>query len=97
MPGNHGELLTTLICLILVVKEHINDKNRMVRDVEFLQSRMSKLEGSAELGQYLLQIVNNKPIALEAEKKQEPQFGLDVPDGNSPPAEKSEGNSAEKL
>ncbi|KAI4139861.1 MAG: hypothetical protein L6R39_006074 [Caloplaca ligustica] len=72
-------------------------KSRMVRDVEFLQSRMSKLEGSAELGQYLLQIVNNKPIALEAEKKQEPQFGLDVPDGNSPPAEKSEGNSAEKL
>ncbi|KAI4171627.1 MAG: hypothetical protein LQ343_004105 [Gyalolechia ehrenbergii] len=46
-------------------------KSRMIHDIEFLQSRMSKLEGSGELSQYLLQVVNGKPVAQQLEKKQE--------------------------
>ncbi|KAL8663143.1 MAG: hypothetical protein Q9168_008141 [Polycauliona sp. 1 TL-2023] len=41
-------------------------KSRMIRDIEHLQSRMSKLEGSAALSQHLLSIVQNKPVAQEA-------------------------------
>ncbi|KAL8790912.1 MAG: hypothetical protein Q9213_000337 [Squamulea squamosa] len=43
-------------------------KSRMMHDIEFLQSRMGKLEGSVEISQYLLEIVKNKPTAQEAEK-----------------------------
>ncbi|KAL8924253.1 MAG: hypothetical protein Q9172_002766 [Xanthocarpia lactea] len=43
-------------------------KSRMVRDIEFLQSRMSKLEGSAQFSQDILGVVNNKPVAQEKDK-----------------------------
>ncbi|KAL8735005.1 MAG: hypothetical protein Q9166_001130 [cf. Caloplaca sp. 2 TL-2023] len=44
-------------------------KLRMIHDVEFLQTRMSKLDESVELSQHLLGIVNNKPVAQAVEKK----------------------------
>ncbi|KAL8898274.1 MAG: hypothetical protein Q9207_006791 [Kuettlingeria erythrocarpa] len=47
-------------------------KSRMIHDIDFLQSRMSKLEGCAELSQHLLQIANGKHIAQAAEKQPEP-------------------------
>ncbi|KAL8828902.1 MAG: hypothetical protein Q9170_006401 [Blastenia crenularia] len=46
-------------------------KSRMIHDIQFLQSRMSKLEGSTELSQYLLKVVNEKPVAQALEKTQE--------------------------
>lgn len=52
----------------------------MIHDLEFLQSRMSKLEGSAELSQYLLKIVEGKPVAQGAEKTQEQTEPRSTPD-----------------
>lgn len=69
----------------------------MIHDMEFLQSRMSKLEGSAELSQHLLQIANTKHIAQEAEKtpkKPEPQAAADV--AGSPAAQVSEDTAQEE-
>ncbi|KAL8976958.1 MAG: hypothetical protein Q9205_007145 [Flavoplaca limonia] len=43
-------------------------KSRMIHDIKFLQSRMSKLEGSAALSQHLLSIVQNKLVAQEPDK-----------------------------
>ena len=40
----------------------------MIHDIEFVQSRMSKLEGSAALSQHLLSIVQNKLVAQEPDK-----------------------------
>ncbi|KAL8936053.1 MAG: hypothetical protein Q9216_005129 [Gyalolechia sp. 2 TL-2023] len=55
-----------------MVRKLWGDQNhRMIHDIEFLQSRMSKLEGSGELSQYLLQVVHEKPVAQQVEKKQE--------------------------
>lgn len=56
----------------------------MMRDVEFLQSRMSKLEGSVELSHYLITVVNNKAVAQEAEKKQEPGPAKPGPEEQQP-------------
>ena len=39
-----------------------------MHDIEFLQSRMSKLEGSATLSQHLLSIVQNKLVAQEPDE-----------------------------
>lgn len=44
-------------------------KQRMLRDVEFFRSRISKLEGAATLGDFLFQLVENKPIAAEVAAK----------------------------
>ncbi|KAI4241137.1 MAG: hypothetical protein L6R42_011361 [Xanthoria sp. 1 TBL-2021] len=41
---------------------------RMVHDIEYLQSRMGKLEGSAGFSQHLLSVVQTKLVAKEAEK-----------------------------
>jgi len=38
-------------------------KQRMLRDVEFFRSRTSKLEGAGPLGDFLVQLVENKPVA----------------------------------
>ncbi|KAL8973567.1 MAG: hypothetical protein Q9197_002190 [Variospora fuerteventurae] len=74
-------------------------KSRMIHDIEFLQSRMSKLEGSAELSQHLLQIINTKHTAQEAEetttKKPEAQAAADV--ASSPAAQASEDTPPEKT
>ena len=34
----------------------------MLRDVEFFRSRLSKLDGSADIGDYVFNIVNNKAV-----------------------------------
>ena len=38
-------------------------KQRMLRDVEYFRSRISKLEGAAPLGDFLFRLVENKPVA----------------------------------
>jgi vacuolar protein sorting-associated protein 54 len=43
-------------------------KQRMLRDVEFFRSRTSKLEGAGPLGDFLVQLVENKPVAEVPEK-----------------------------
>ncbi|KAL8752728.1 MAG: hypothetical protein Q9199_005544 [Rusavskia elegans] len=43
-------------------------KLRMIHDIEYLQSRMGKREGSAGFSQHLLSVVQNKLVAKEAEK-----------------------------
>ena len=61
----------------------------MRRDVEHLQSRMSKIEGSGELSQHLLNIVNDKSIPLDKEeKKMSTEF--------SPPADKKTGEKKDE-
>lgn len=40
----------------------------MNHDIEYLQSRMGKLEGSAGVSQHLISVVQNKLVAKEAEK-----------------------------
>lgn len=55
-----------------------------MRDVEFLQSRMSKLEGSVELSHYLLTVVNNKSVPQEPEKKQETDPPKSAPEEQQP-------------
>ncbi|CAO1601089.1 hypothetical protein XANCAGTX0491_004753 [Xanthoria calcicola] len=41
-------------------------KSRMLHDIENLQSRMGKLEGSARFSEHLLSVVQNKLVAQEA-------------------------------
>lgn len=38
----------------------------MLRDVEYLESRISKLDGAADLGEYLVKLVNDKTVAERA-------------------------------
>ena len=38
-------------------------KQHMLRDVEFFRSRVGKLEGAASVGDFLVQLVENKPVA----------------------------------
>lgn len=40
----------------------------MFHDIEYLQSRMGKLEGSGGFSQHLLSVVQNKLVAQEADK-----------------------------
>ncbi|KAL8998617.1 MAG: hypothetical protein Q9169_002368 [Polycauliona sp. 2 TL-2023] len=53
-------------------------KSRMIRDIEHLQSRMTKLEGSAAFSHHLLSIVQNKPVAQEAVKTPPPEVSNDT-------------------
>ena len=73
----------------------IDVNGRMVRDIEFLQSRMSKLEGSAEFSQDILGIVNNKPVAQE--KDISPPFAEPNVASNTQTEKLSEEPSAEKF
>lgn len=43
-------------------------KQRMLRDVEFLRSRIGKLEGAATLGDFLVKLVENKQVADNPDK-----------------------------
>ncbi|KAL8727207.1 MAG: hypothetical protein Q9181_005792 [Wetmoreana brouardii] len=63
-------------------------KSRMIHDIEFLQSRMNKLDGSVELSHYLLTVVNHKPVAQDAEKKQVQDSSQSASD-ETPPADGS--------
>ncbi|KAL8799482.1 MAG: hypothetical protein Q9182_005850 [Xanthomendoza sp. 2 TL-2023] len=47
-------------------------KSRMLHDLEFLQSRTSKLSGSADLSHHLLGIVNGKPVAHASAPEKKP-------------------------
>ena len=38
------------------------NNHRMLRDVEFFRSRISKLEGAAGLGEYLVKVVEQKDV-----------------------------------
>ena len=38
------------------------ENHRMLRDVEFFRSRISKLEGAAGLGEYLVKVVEQKDV-----------------------------------
>ncbi|KAL8917331.1 MAG: hypothetical protein Q9208_008001 [Pyrenodesmia sp. 3 TL-2023] len=67
-------------------------RSRMVHDIEFLQSRMSKLDGSAELSRSLLQIVNGKHIAQSVEHKPELPAPQSTPEVKPPTADASEEN-----
>jgi len=40
---------------------------RMLRDAEFFRSRISKLDGAADIGDYLVSIVNSKHVAEKLE------------------------------
>ncbi|KAL8713459.1 MAG: hypothetical protein Q9225_006758 [Loekoesia sp. 1 TL-2023] len=72
-------------------------KSRMIHDVEFLQSRMSKLEGSAELSQYLLKIVKDKPVVQGTEKSQEQAEPRSTPDVKPTAQQPAEEISGEKT
>ncbi|KAI4131363.1 MAG: hypothetical protein LQ338_001248 [Usnochroma carphineum] len=65
-------------------------KSRMLHDIEFLQSRMSKLDGSDELSQHLIRIVNNKHTAQQAETKQEQPLTDVKPPTEKPPTDNAE-------
>lgn len=41
--------------------------HRMLRDVELFRSRISKLDGAADLGDYIVNLVNNKSITQKEE------------------------------
>lgn len=69
----------------------------MIHDIGFLQSRMSKLEGSGELSQYLLQVVNEKSVAQEMEKKEEGAELKSIPDTPSANGQSVENHSDEKT
>ncbi|KAL8751463.1 MAG: hypothetical protein Q9184_006066 [Pyrenodesmia sp. 2 TL-2023] len=68
-------------------------KSRMIHDIEFLQSRMSKLEGSAELSQHLLQIANGKHIAQVAEQKSEQPAPQTTSEANPSSIDASDGKA----
>ncbi|KAK0739770.1 Vps54-like protein-domain-containing protein [Apiosordaria backusii] len=41
-------------------------KERMLRDVEFFQSRLGRIDGFEDAGEYLLKIINSKTVVAEA-------------------------------
>lgn len=63
----------------------------MVRDVEFFRSRISKLEGSASLGDFLVQLVDNKPVGEEGKPSTD---ASEQPNGN--PDEKGPQNGVDE-
>lgn len=67
----------------------------MIHDIDFLQSRMSKLEGSAALSQHLLSVVQNKLVAQEPDKLPAPVEPTPTPAAQV--EEPSEAISTEKL
>ena len=46
-------------------------KNRLKRDVDFFRNKISKIEGSGDIGDYLSDIVDAKTVASEAAERQE--------------------------
>ena len=40
---------------------------RMLRDVDLFRSRISKLDGAADLGDYLVKLVNDKTVTQDQE------------------------------
>ena len=36
--------------------------NRLLRDAEFFKTKLSKIEGTSEIGEHLLNIVKDKPL-----------------------------------
>lgn len=56
----------------------------MLRDVEFFRSRISKLDGAADLGDHLVNVVNNKSVA-EASKPSDPPIAKAEDNAEKPP------------
>ena len=55
----------------------------MLRDVEFFRTRISKLEGATSLGDFLVQLVDNKTIGEEVKPSADASEQLNgTPDGN---------------
>lgn len=59
---------------LFLIKQGANSKgartdshHRMLRDVELFNSRISKLDGAADLGDYLVKLVSNKNVARQDE------------------------------
>lgn len=76
--------------------------NRMIHDIEYLQSRMSKIDGSAELSHFLLTLVNKKPVAAQQQQQQQPPEpnGIGKKDGDASSASDPSGrisNGEKKL
>lgn len=46
---------------------------RMMADAQFLNSRISKLEGAGDLGSHIVEIVKNKEVAVDSQQSQ-PSF-----------------------
>ncbi|MCJ1392987.1 hypothetical protein MMC18_005859 [Xylographa bjoerkii] len=44
-------------------------KERLLRDVEYFKARVGKLDGSGDIGDYLLNIINEKPIEAESRSR----------------------------
>lgn len=60
----------------------------MLRDVEFLKSRISKLDGAADIGDRLLKIVNDKAIVEKIGPADDTLNGVDsVAEKEAPAAE----------
>ncbi|KAL8948246.1 MAG: hypothetical protein Q9222_005557 [Ikaeria aurantiellina] len=64
-------------------------KSKMLSDIENLRSRMSKLEGSSDFSQHLLNVVNSKHVADEAPSK-EHRDSTPKAEGTVPAAQSSE-------
>ena len=55
----------------------------MLRDVEYLRSRFSKLDGAADLGDYLVNLIENKSLPQSSESS---NVASDMTDTSSEPS-----------
>ena len=60
-PESKGKLISP--CGVAVISGILTERHRILRDVEFFRSRISKLEGAAGLGEYLVKVVEQKDVA----------------------------------
>ena len=58
-------------------------RSRMLADVEYFNSRISKLEGAGDLGEHLINTVQAKPIVSEPGAAQRPS--TEKPQDEKPP------------
>ena len=61
----------------------------MIRDTEFFKSRISKIEGAADIGDHLVSIVKAKAVA------EQPKPATEPPPKKDEPAEKPQQTDAE--
>ncbi len=67
--------------------------HRMLRDVELFKSRISKLDGAADLGDYLVNLVNNKTVAQREESSAEVPESIEVTESTEASERKSQDNT----
>ena len=51
----------------------IDESYRMLRDIELFRSRISKLDGTGDIGDYLVKLVNDKTVAQKEEPLKTPE------------------------